>query len=49
MIKNISNISDEYNQIWATPFRLLSLNRKILNKYNKKYLETKSRKSGHIL
>lgn len=39
MIKNIGNISDEYNQIWATPFRLLSLNRKILSKYNKLYDE----------
>ena len=38
-IKNIHSISDEYNTIWATPFRLLSLNRKILYKYDHLYDE----------
>lgn len=38
-LKNINNISQEYNNIIATPYRLLSLNRKIFNIYDKLYDE----------
>ena len=33
-LKNISNISSDYNNIIATPYRLLSLNRNIFNIFN---------------
>jgi len=37
--KNIKNIHSDYNEVLATPYRLLCTNRKILDKYEKLYDE----------
>jgi glycosyltransferase involved in cell wall biosynthesis len=37
--KNIKNIHHEYNELLLTPFRLMCINRKILDKYEKLYDE----------
>ena len=37
--KNIKNIHPDYNEVLATPYRLLCTNRKILDKYEKLYDE----------
>lgn len=38
-LKNIADISPDYNNILATPYRLISLNRNIFNIYNKLFDE----------
>ena len=38
-LKNIANISSDYNDIIATPYRLISLNREIFNIYEKLFDE----------